>query len=63
METYRYRSAWRALQQRCMRKDFSWRASADKYVDLYAKAIKWQRISDPQLEERAPRPFSFARTR
>ncbi|TAK27117.1 MAG: glycogen synthase GlgA [Chloroflexota bacterium] len=61
LENYRHRDAWRRLQQRCMRQDFSWRASAGKYVDLYWKAIEWQRIGDPRQTERALRPFSLAR--
>ena len=32
--------AWRKLQQRGMRTDFSWSASARKYVELYRRAIE-----------------------
>jgi starch synthase len=38
VETYRHRDIWRELQIRCMQQDFSWEASARKYVELYARA-------------------------
>jgi starch synthase len=38
VETYRHRDIWRELQARCMQQDFSWEASARKYVELYAHA-------------------------
>ena len=38
VETYRYPSVWRQLQIRCMEQDFSWAASARKYVTLYHRA-------------------------
>jgi starch synthase len=38
-ETYRHRSAWRALQQQCMARDFSWGTPAAKYVDVYRWAL------------------------
>lgn len=34
------KKVWRKLQQRSMAKDFSWAASARKYVDLYRRAIE-----------------------
>ncbi len=39
LETYARDDAWRSVQQRGMRADFSWTASAQKYVELYRKAI------------------------
>lgn len=33
------RDAWRALQRRCMARDFSWGQAAGQYVDLYRKTI------------------------
>lgn len=36
---YRDREAWRALQARGMKSDFSWRASAREYVELYRRAL------------------------
>ncbi|RLC68136.1 MAG: starch synthase [Chloroflexi bacterium] len=39
LKTYRDKKAWRRLQQRGMRVDFSWSASAREYVKLYTRAI------------------------
>ncbi|HDQ73176.1 MAG TPA: glycogen synthase [Chloroflexi bacterium] len=39
LETYERDDAWRSVQQRGMRADFSWTVSAQKYVALYRKAI------------------------
>jgi starch synthase len=38
VETYRHQDIWRQLQVRCMQQDFSWDASARKYVELYMRA-------------------------
>ncbi len=40
---YRDRGAWERLIRRAMQADFSWRKSAQEYVDLYAKAIAKRR--------------------
>ena len=37
---FRDREAWTALQVRGMKADFSWRASAKKYVELYRRAME-----------------------
>jgi starch synthase len=39
VENYRYRSTWRTLQERGMTADFSWNASARRYVELYRRAL------------------------
>jgi starch synthase len=39
LEAYRHRDEWRVLMRRAMNKDFSWRSSAQKYTQLYEKAI------------------------
>ncbi len=39
-EAYRNPGNWHALQQRGMREDFSWDASASQYVAAYAEAIE-----------------------
>jgi starch synthase len=39
LEVYQDKETWRALQMRGMACDFSWRASAEEYVDLYHEAI------------------------
>ncbi len=38
LETYKYPEIWRKLQRRDMQADYSWRASAAQYVELYHKA-------------------------
>jgi starch synthase len=38
VETYRHQDIWRELQVRCMQQDFSWEASARRYVELYTQA-------------------------
>jgi starch synthase len=38
VETYRHQDIWHQMQVRCMQQDFSWEASARKYMDLYACA-------------------------
>lgn len=37
------RRAWKQLVARAMGLDFSWEASARKYVEVYEKAIEWRR--------------------
>jgi starch synthase len=37
-ETYRHPAIWRKLQVACMQQDYSWAASARKYVELYSRA-------------------------
>ena len=44
LRAYPDRKAWRAVQQRGMLADFSWKASARKYVDLYRSAISLNRV-------------------
>ena len=39
VETYRHAEIWRQLVRRCMAADFSWRRSAEKYVDLYFSGV------------------------
>ena len=38
LETYRYPDTWRSLQSHGMSGDFSWRRSAQRYVELYRRA-------------------------
>ena len=40
LKVYTKKSAWRRMQQRGMTIDFSWSASAKKYIKLYRRAIK-----------------------
>ena len=38
-EVYRDKNIWEVMMLRGMRQDFSWGASAEKYIELYRKAI------------------------
>lgn len=42
LDTYRKKKNWTDIMKRGMKQDFSWRASAKKYVELYKKAIDLQ---------------------
>jgi starch synthase len=39
VEVYRDKNVWEIMMLRGMRQDFSWKVSAEKYVELYRKAI------------------------
>ena len=39
LDTYADDDAWRAMQQRGMRQDWSWTSAAGKYADLYRQAV------------------------
>ena len=39
VENYRYRDTWRKLVEGNMRRDFSWAISAQKYLDVYGRAM------------------------
>ncbi len=40
LEAYKYRDQWRRLVEANMRRDFSWGASAQKYVEAYCRAVE-----------------------
>lgn len=40
IKTYHQKDVWRRLQKNAMKKDFSWKKSAQKYLDLYKKLLK-----------------------
>ena len=48
-ETYRHKDVWRQLMRRGMTADFSWKQSAEKYVDLYHRAIAARRWANQPL--------------
>ncbi len=50
VETFKHRDVWRQIQLRGMSADFSWDRSAQKYVELYRRAIA-SRISRPGLDK------------
>jgi len=39
IETYKHKNVWNGLVKRAMKVDFSWEASARKYLDIYKKII------------------------
>lgn len=43
LEVYNHKETWLKLQRRALVKDFSWEASAKRYVELYRKAIHFRR--------------------
>jgi starch synthase len=46
---YNSKDIWRKMQIRAMKKDFSWKDSAKKYVSMYKKAIAYHRSGHPNL--------------
>ncbi len=40
LETYKYRDSWRGLMEAGMRADYSWSATARKYLDLYQNTLE-----------------------
>jgi len=50
VENFKYPQTWRSLQERGMRADYSWAASARRYVDLYRHAMT--------LRSNAPAPVA-----
>ena len=55
VETYRHRDIWSGLVRRCMAADFSWTRSAQRYVDLYCRALAIRRQSARSLSDYALR--------
>ena len=53
VETYRHAEIWRQLVRRCMMADFSWRRSAEKYIDLYFRALAVKRQAQRTLSDYA----------
>ncbi len=39
LEVYKDKEEWKNLQQRVMRLDFSWKVSAEKYIELYKRIV------------------------
>ena len=44
-EVFRDKNVWEVMMLRGMRQDFSWDASAKKYIELYDKALTKQPVS------------------
>ncbi len=45
VENFKYPQTWRSLQERGMRADYSWTASARKYEEIYRRAVELHRQS------------------
>lgn len=54
LESYKDKPEWQGLIRRAMKKDYSWHASAQKYLDLYERAITFRQES---LSPNPPRAF------
>jgi starch synthase len=48
LENYRYKETWRRLMLKVMSADYSWDASARKYVDLYHRALASRLVRPPR---------------
>jgi starch synthase len=48
VQAYRFRDEWHELMRRAMRTDHSWRASAERYIDIYERALA-AHISDVDM--------------
>ena len=48
LQVYQNKGGWTKLMKNGMRKDFSWRASAEKYEDLYQIALQKQSSLEPR---------------
>jgi len=52
IETYKNQNVWKKIIKRAMQQDFSWKKSAQKYIDLYKKVIeKHEENLSPNTEE------------
>jgi starch synthase len=52
LEVYSHQNMWKGLVSRAMIKDFSWKTSAKRYLELYGKAIHFRKqllISEGQI--------------
>ena len=45
IETFKYKDEWKKMQKRAMSSNFSWTKSAKEYVDLFNKAINFNKES------------------
>ena len=43
LEVFKNKPAWRRMQKRAMKMDFSWEHSAWKYLDLYERALEFRK--------------------
>jgi len=45
LETYKNKLVWQKIVRRAMQEDFSWNKVAEKYLDLYQRAVKFRKES------------------
>jgi starch synthase len=55
LEVYKQPQVWRGIQKRAMGMDFSWEKAAERYVDLYERAVDFRR------ETLSPKPHQAYR--
>jgi starch synthase len=55
VETFKHEEVWRLIQRRAMAADHSWERSAQKYLDLYRRAIA-SRLPRPGIEKYQVQP-------
>jgi len=51
LEIYKMKKVWRGLVRRCMLEDFSWEKVAEKYLDLYERAVNFRRKATPIIRQ------------
>lgn len=51
IETYKNETVWKKIVKRAMTADFSWKKSAQKYLDLYHKAIEFHQNGIPSVPD------------
>lgn len=54
LETFKHKEIWQELVKNAMSEDFSWSNSAEKYVELYNKAIKLAPNRSPEIVLQPP---------
>lgn len=54
LEVYKNSSLWRGIVKRAMEQDFSWKKAAERYLDLYKRALEFRRES---LSPNPPQAF------
>lgn len=61
VQSFRFKDSWRSLMVRAMSEDFSWRVSAEQYVELYQRALEWHQEDSlhrhPSDMPMSPEPF------
>lgn len=56
IETHKNPPVWKKIVKRAMQADFSWKKSAQKYIDLYTKAVQFHRYGLPSNSD-SPGPL------